>query len=56
MLQYMQEFSQRLLSHTHEIQEQVDGLVHDAKVTNYRHIPFCLLFTFYMCIEYLCLT
>lgn len=32
MLQHLQEFSQKLLSQTHEIQEQVDSLNHDAKV------------------------
>lgn len=36
MLLHLQEFSQKLLKRTHEIQEQVDSLNHDTKLTNIR--------------------
>ena len=32
LLQYLQEFSQKMISRTHEIEKEVDSLVHDAKV------------------------
>jgi len=32
MLLHLQEFSQKLLAHTHGIQDQVDGVIHEAKV------------------------
>ena len=32
MLLHLQEFSQKLLAHTHSIQDQVDGVIHEAKV------------------------
>ena len=32
MLHYLQEFSQKMISSTHKIQEQMNGLVHEAKV------------------------
>ena len=32
MLRYLQDFSQRIISRTHEIQGQVNWLVHEAKV------------------------
>ncbi|ELT97183.1 hypothetical protein CAPTEDRAFT_196064 [Capitella teleta] len=36
MLQYLQGFSQRLVNQTHEIQKQMDGLLHEVKLTNVR--------------------
>ena len=35
MLQYLQDFSQRIISRTHDIQEQVNGLVHESKVSTH---------------------
>ena len=32
MLEYLQEFSQKMMSRTHTMQEEVNGLVHEAKV------------------------
>ncbi|KAH9489971.1 WASH complex subunit 2A, partial [Bulinus truncatus] len=36
LLQYLQKFSQHIISRTHEIGKEVDGLVHDAKLTGVR--------------------
>ena len=33
MLHYLQEFSQKMISRTHDIQEQMNGLIHEAKVS-----------------------
>ena len=33
MLHYLQEFSHKMISRTHDIQEQMNGLVHEAKVS-----------------------
>ena len=38
LLQHLQEFSQRVLSRTHEIEQEVDGLVHEAKVLSYLYL------------------
>jgi len=35
MLLHLQEFSQKLLAHTHGIQDQVDSVIHEAKVSCY---------------------
>ena len=32
LLLHLQEFSQRMISRTHDIQQQLNGLVHEAKV------------------------
>jgi len=34
MLLYLKEFSQKMMSRTHEIEKQVDTLVHEAKVSS----------------------
>ena len=36
MLNYLKEFSQRIVQRTHEIEKQVDTLVHEAKGTDTR--------------------
>ncbi|KAI0209401.1 WASH complex subunit 2C, partial [Lamellibrachia satsuma] len=36
MLHYLQEFSHKMISRTHDIQEQMNGLVHEAKLTGVR--------------------
>ncbi|ESO83145.1 hypothetical protein LOTGIDRAFT_133932 [Lottia gigantea] len=36
LLQHLQEFSQRIISRTHEIEKSVEGLVHEAKLTDVR--------------------
>ncbi|XP_064652229.1 WASH complex subunit 2-like [Lineus longissimus] len=36
LLLHLQEFSQKMVSRTHEIEKQVDGLVHETKVANVR--------------------
>ena len=33
LLLYLQDFSQRVLSRTHELEKAVDGLVHETKVS-----------------------
>jgi len=33
MLLHLQDFSQKLLAHTHGIQDQVDSVIHEAKVS-----------------------
>ena len=37
LLLYLKEFSQKMSSKTHEIEKQVDTLVHEAKVSASRH-------------------
>ncbi|WAR16383.1 WASC2-like protein [Mya arenaria] len=36
LLQYLQDFSQKLVSRTHEIEKEVESLVHDSKMTTVR--------------------
>lgn len=35
MLLYLKDFSQKMISRVHEIEKEVDGLMHDSKVIKY---------------------